>query len=120
MKITELILISLWLLLLVSGQIFFKYTSRQIDTENFQKLLNTLLFSSTFWLAITLYAIATVLWIVILKSIPLSKALPFSAMSFIIVPLISSHVFGEDFVWYYWLGVLLILVGMGVTTNAVR
>lgn len=120
MNIENLSLLVLWILLLSIGQIFFKTTAQEIDTQSIRSLIFSLLPSISFWLAITLYSAATVLWIIILKSVPLSTAHPFSSISFIIVPIAASFFFQESFAWYYWLGVILIIAGMGVIIYATK
>ncbi len=120
LNIYETFLTFFWLLLLVAGQICFKYTAMGLEVNSFKQLLQSLVVSVFFWLAIVLYAVATILWIIILESMPLSKALPFSALSFVVVPLISRFLFNEFFYWYYWIGILLILSGIWVTNYAVK
>ncbi len=113
-------LVLFWLFLLVAGQICFKYTAIGLDVNSFKQLFQSLFFSGFFWFAIVLYAVATILWIIILESMPLSKALPFVALSFVVVPLISRFLFNESFYWYYWGGILLILLGIWVTNYAIK
>ena len=69
-----------------------------------------------FWLALTLYGLATILWIVILQQVPLSLAYPFVALGFIIVPLASWGIFKEPLDLYYVGGVALIIMGLGLIT----
>ena len=46
-------------------------------------------------LALVLYAAATVLWVLILRSTPLSFAYPFVALGFVLVPLAGHFLFDE-------------------------
>ena len=38
------------------------------------------------WVAVALYAAATLLWVRILTTVPLSRAYPFVALAFVLVP----------------------------------
>ena len=63
-------------------------------------------------LACLIYFIATVFWIVLLKTIPLSKAYLFMALSYVLVPLISMIFFDESISLRYMLGSAMILFGI--------
>ncbi len=120
LNIYEILLLFFWLSLLAAGQICFKYTAIDLELNSFNQLFESLFFNKIFWLAIVLYTVATILWIIILESMPLSRALPFSALSFIVVPLASKFLFNENFYWHYWVGILLILAGIWVANDAVK
>lgn len=68
-----------------------------------------------FWIAFALYGLAAFLWIYILSQVSLSKALPFASLAFVITPLISRYVFGEQVHIAYWGGVALIILGVVIT-----
>ncbi len=115
-----LFLVSLWLFLLIVGQMLFKYVSIQLNMKDFSAFAVSLICNVKFWLAISIYGVATVLWVIILRQIPLSKALPFTALSFILIPILSKHLWHENIHWHYWLGVLCIVLGLAITTNSVK
>ncbi|MBH0114566.1 hypothetical protein I5E68_16585 [Novosphingobium sp. YJ-S2-02] len=72
----------------------------------------------SFWAALMLYGLATVLWIYLLQTIPLSRAYPFAALGFVIVPAIAAVFFKESISASYVLGALLIVGGVIVTSRA--
>lgn len=61
---------------------------------------------------LALYAGLTVLWVWILRSVPLSKAYPFVALSFIFTPLMARLIFGEILHANYFAGLVLIAAGI--------
>jgi len=101
--------------LLASGQILFKYTATLSPNLNTPEAFLALLASPRLWAALTLYATATLLWIYILQHIPISRAYPFAALGFIIVPLAGKVLFSETISQSYILGVVLIVVGIYLT-----
>ena len=107
----------IWQLLLFSvclssGQILFK-----IAADSSQKITNLLGFVQllthpTIWLAGALYAGATLLWVVLLQQVPLSRAYPFAALGFVLVPFCSYFLFGENISLRFVVGTSFILVGI--------
>jgi drug/metabolite transporter (DMT)-like permease len=70
------------------------------------------------YLALILYAAATLLWIWILSRVNLSLAYPWVAVGMVIVPLLGWLVFGERVGSIFWLGVAFIVIGVGLTQYA--
>lgn len=66
-------------------------------------------------LSITIYAAATLVWIHVLRTVPLTKAYPFMALSFVIVPIGSVLIFSEQVRVQYVIGTLLIVAGVVIT-----
>ena len=64
------------------------------------------------YMALCVYAMATVFWLYILQRVPLSLAYPFSALAMVIVPIIAIYLFGEKLSWSYWIGVFFIFTGI--------
>lgn len=93
------------------GQILFKKTSDAVTDGN---LVFSLFSSATFWVAISLYGICTILWILTLKYVPLSIAYSLFALSFIIVPTLSFFILSEPVSWRIYAGGALILMGVTV------
>ena len=104
--------------LLSSGQILFKKTANVLVTDSAPRFLVSILGNMHFWTALFVYGIATLLLIFVLSRVPLSKAMPFIALTFVIVPLVSAVSFGERLGPIYWIGVGLILSGVYVTVVA--
>ena len=59
-----------------------------------------------FWVALLVYGTATLLWIFALSRAPLSRAMPFAALTFAIVPVIDSIFLREELNFAYWIGVI--------------
>lgn len=65
-----------------------------------------------------LYAAATLLWIQLLRQVDLSRAYPFMALSFVLVPLLAALFFGERLSAPYLAGVALIVGGVAVIARS--
>ena len=104
--------------LLSAGQVLFKKTADAAITHSLSRFLGSLLASPHFWAALFIYGAATLLWVFTLSRVPLGRAIPFVALTFVIVPLIGAAFFGERLNILYWLGVFIILVGVSVTVAA--
>lgn len=72
----------------------------------------SLLRSPWLWWWFFCYALSTVLWLVVLRSVPLSQAFPILGMQFAIVPIASKFFLRETMVGVQWLGVASIVVGV--------
>jgi undecaprenyl phosphate-alpha-L-ara4N flippase subunit ArnE len=70
------------------------------------------------WAAMVLYGAATLYWIYLLQQIPLSRAYPFAALSFVLVPAFAWVVFGDAITLRYAGGVVLIMLGMYLSSVA--
>lgn len=65
-----------------------------------------------------LYGLATLLWIYILRSTPITKAYPYMALSFVIVPIGGVWLFSESIKPLYIAGIALIVAGIFLTALA--
>jgi len=70
-----------------------------------------------FWLALVVYGAATLAWISLLRTVPLSVAYPFFALAFFIVPLLSWWALGEPMSSRQWMGAALIGLGVWVSSR---
>ena len=94
------------------GQILFKTAAVGFNNSGTWFNFNALII---LFFALFLYAVTTVGWVIILRHLPLIKAYPFMALAFIIVPMLSFFFLGEEAGFTYWLGTLLITIGIIVT-----
>ena len=62
--------------------------------------------------SLALYGAATLLWIWLLRSVPLARAYPFMALSFVLVPAAGLLFFGERVTAMYGVGLALIVIGV--------
>jgi undecaprenyl phosphate-alpha-L-ara4N flippase subunit ArnE len=58
------------------------------------------------------YAASSVLWLVALRSIPLSQAFPILGLQFALIPLAAWHWLSEKMGPYQWIGIALIVLGV--------
>ena len=100
------------------GQILFKRSASQITPRDGGSWLLEVARLPTMWVAVALYAGATLLWVRILTSIPLSRAYPFAALAFVLVPAAGYLFFNEPITLRYALGTALIVVGVAVAAGA--
>ena len=84
------------------------------------RFIGSLLVNPYFWIALFIYGAATVLWVFTLSRVPLSRAMPFVALTFAIVPVVSVVALGEKLNLAYWIGVAIIAAGVYVTVAALR
>ena len=106
-------------LLLAIGQTLFKLAAVNLQSASHGSVdLWRLAMVPVFWGAMILYAGGTLLWIHILQSVPLSRAYPFAALGFVVVPVLAVVFFSERVNFTYALGALLIVTGVVITARA--
>ncbi len=113
MSISQLAFIFLTVIALATGQILFKMVASNLEFS-LLGLVNGL-FNVKFILAIIVYFTATIMWLFVLKTIPLRVAYPFVALSFFIVPILAHFLLGESINWNTFAGSGLILIGIWVS-----
>ncbi|MFK5980360.1 MAG: EamA family transporter [Rhizobiaceae bacterium] len=95
------------------GQFLFKMAGRNVS-GNMGKDLWSIAFDPYFISAGMLYAFASFLWVIALSRVDLSKAYPFMASGFIIVPILGYLLLNETLTFNYFIGVALIFAGIVV------
>lgn len=103
--------------MIAAGQVLFKMTSQRLLSRSDSGFVSVL-WDPVFIAALLLYGLATLLWIYVLKSVPLSYAYSFMALSFVIVPLLAAAFLGESVGLRYAAGSALILAGLFVVQSA--
>ena len=111
------LLLAGYITLLVTSQIMYKFAG-------LWSLRNPGLLGAAFknpWVAMGLgfAMIALALWLLILRQLPLSEAYPWTALIYIITPIISTIFFEELLKQQYFLGLALIVAGILISTRAV-
>jgi drug/metabolite transporter (DMT)-like permease len=101
--------------LLAIGQILFKVGSEKWEISNISTTIITFVTNPFLIIAIVLYAVTIVLWIYVLKQLPLTVAYPITALSFIIVPMLSSFYLDEKVTIYTFIGGVLVILGVLLT-----
>ena len=104
--------------MLAVGQALFKKSALAVKKQPATSFdISILLLTPSFWLALLLYGMATLLWIYLLQTVPLSRAYPFAALGFVIVPCLAVLLFGEKLNGYYLIGALFVMVGVTITSR---
>jgi drug/metabolite transporter (DMT)-like permease len=104
--------------LLAVGQLLFKAGALQGQPVRDLATLIRLFSAPLVLAALALYAVTTLLWVYILQSVPLSRAYPFTALGFVLVPLASARLFDEVVGGRYLAGLALLLAGLYLTASA--
>jgi len=99
------------------GQILFKIASGRMGEANMSGFMR-LIMDPVFILAVTIYALATFAWVFVLRSVPLSFAYSFMALTFVIVPILSALLLGEVLTIRNFIGAALIIGGLLVVTTS--
>jgi drug/metabolite transporter (DMT)-like permease len=96
------------------GQLLFKVLGNQLATGQGWTLRTALAAAA----ALALYAAATIGWVLLLRSVALTKAYPYMALSFVLVPLLGVALLAERPAPSYALGVILIVAGIVIAARA--
>lgn len=120
MSLTNILQLVGFSLLLSIGQLLFKRAALQVADENAVGAILKLSLSPTLWAALVLYGLATVLWVLILRTVPLSLAYPFFALGFVLLPIFSWWLFDEKLGWTLFAGTGLIVLGVLTITLGAR
>lgn len=102
---------------LVIGQLLFKRAAGQWRVEGLSLVTLTTFFTPTLIAAVLLYGVTTVLWVLVLKHVPLALALPFNALVFIAAPVAAHFLFGESLSPNTFIGGALIIAGVFVAVR---
>jgi len=102
---------------MVVGQLLFKLSSAHIQLDSgLFRLLSSLL-NWQFVLALAVYSLGTVLWVIVIKSVPLNRAYPFMALSFVLLPIASLLILKEPLSLRYIIGTVLLFSGLLVIAS---
>ena len=95
--------------LIAVGQVLFKLVATATKTSGSLLDRNVVLLAGA---AFTIYGVATLLWIALLRTAPLGKAYPYMALSFVLVALASWLFFHEAITLGHIAGLGLIVAGL--------
>lgn len=116
MNTSKILLALLTILALSTGQILFKLSASQIDFR-LAKFIPSLL-NPTLIIALVIYGVATVLWLAVLKTTPLSVAYAFTSLAFFLVPILSSVFLHEALKARTFVGAIFIICGVYISLIA--
>jgi drug/metabolite transporter (DMT)-like permease len=100
------------------GQILFKLAANQSTTLAQSEGGWLRYLTVPFLSAMVVYGLATVLWIWILRYIPLNRGYAVYSLAFVFVPLMSYVFLSEPLSWNHAAGASLIIAGVVVSTRA--
>ncbi|HSF95748.1 MAG TPA: hypothetical protein VLA52_12045 [Thermohalobaculum sp.] len=98
-------------LLISGGQVLFKFVSARIASTDIHAV-RAVIIDPYFIAAMTVYAMATISWIFVLRSVPWAAAYSFTALGFLFVPFLSFLLFGEILTLRYFAGAAMIMAGL--------
>lgn len=98
------------------GQVLFKLASRTTGNLDLGGL-TALILNPWLLIALVIYGSGTIVWVYVLKSVPLNYAYPFMALTFCLVPLFAWLFLGEAVTWQLAIGTALVLAGLAVITR---
>jgi drug/metabolite transporter (DMT)-like permease len=106
------LLIALNIVLLVGGQTLWKIGLEKHPVNGLGGVLAAMV---TPWVVagIGVYVIATVVWIYLLSKLPISLLYPLQSLAYVTTVVVAIFVFHEHVSIYRWVGVAIVLVGVG-------
>jgi drug/metabolite transporter (DMT)-like permease len=114
MNIKYLFLTITTIFLISAGQILFKLAATSFDL-NARSLLINAFYNKYLIIAVLLYGLTTILWLYVLKNVPLKIAYPFGGLAYIFVPFLSYYFLKENISTANVIGCLIIVVGVCVS-----
>jgi|688.fasta_scaffold1131566_1 drug/metabolite transporter (DMT)-like permease len=115
MKISNIILLTLFSFGMALGQISFKYAAlRQVETVGDSRLIKfiSLISDWPFLFGVFVYFILLFYWLWLMTFIPLSRAYPYTLLSVIITSFLAPIFFNESIGQNMLLGFLFIAIGL--------
>ena len=114
---TNLLLTAACVIAIAAGQVLFKLGALASNAAGdgaglIERYANPYLAA-----AIVVYAGATVLWVALLKSVPLNVAYPFIALAFVLVPVLGALFVGEALAWRHLVGGAVIALGIWIVQS---
>ncbi|MEL6768665.1 MAG: 4-amino-4-deoxy-L-arabinose-phospho-UDP flippase [Pseudomonadota bacterium] len=105
-------------LFIACGQILFKITAERISGEPITSIISDWRTIVIFGIALGIYGVATIMWVLALRELALSQAYMLMSLSFVIVPVAAMVLFGEKLSTGFFLGSALIISGLIVTLGS--
>jgi multidrug transporter EmrE-like cation transporter len=114
MSLREVVLLLLYCCGMTVGQLLFKRVSPALKESPapLHEQLAALALNPVFLFAVAFYFALTVFWVWLLARLPLTKAYPFVALSFILTPASAAVLFGERLTYLNMVGLVLICVAV--------
>jgi len=103
---------------IAAGQMLFKATASHATGKPLPTALGIFITQPVFYGALCIYGVGTLFWLWLLSRYSLALAYPFAAIALIAVPLMETLFFGVRTNLQYWVGLMMIVVGIIVVTRA--
>lgn len=112
MHIISYLALALVITLWTVAQVSLKYTFHVSSQMKMVISIQNLIASQYFWIWFISSTVATILWLYILRTIPLNQAYPALGLTYALVPLTSHSFMKEKVVFTQWLGIVIIVTGI--------
>jgi undecaprenyl phosphate-alpha-L-ara4N flippase subunit ArnE len=113
-----------WLLLMIvvlfgtTANISLKYGLHiSSPTKEGSTSIINLLLSRYFWIWFICYSFMIILWLYVLRTIPLSQAFPVLGLMYALIPIASHYLLKERVVFSQWVGISIIITGVVLVVN---
>lgn len=113
MPLTQLSFVIMTVVALSVGQILFKMAAADYHSSAVGFI--GIILNAKLIVALVVYAFATLMWLYVLKTIPLRVAYPFTSLAFFVVPVLARFLLGEHINWNTFAGAALIALGVWVS-----
>jgi len=113
--VRQLCFVVFTVLALSVGQILFKLAAR--DMRPGDPWLEQVALNAWLYVALAVYGVATIVWVLLLRHVALQLAYPFVALAFFFVPLLAHWILGEALRWQTFAGAGLILLGVWISVG---
>ena len=117
MPLPSLLLTILCVLLISAGQLLFSAAARQWRVDGWSWATLSGFLSPIMLLALTVYGFATLLWVYVLRTVPLASAYALFSLAFLIVPILAWLFLGEKLAANTLIGGAIIVVGVIVAVR---
>jgi drug/metabolite transporter (DMT)-like permease len=117
MSLRSILLTLSCVVLIAIGQLLFKTAAAQWRVEGWSWATLTGFVSPVMLLALFIYGFATLLWVYVLRTVPLATAYALFSLAFLIVPVLAWLVLGERISANTLLGGAIIVVGVIVAVR---
>ncbi|WP_258377656.1 EamA family transporter [Paenibacillus illinoisensis] len=105
------ILLTLNILMLCGGQILFKLGLEKLGGVNLSNAWKAI-FTLPIFTGLVLYALATLIWFVVLSRMPLSVAYPIQSVAYVLGIGAALIFFNEPVSLMKWIGAMIIMIGV--------
>jgi undecaprenyl phosphate-alpha-L-ara4N flippase subunit ArnE len=117
MPLRSLLLTVATVLMIAIGQLLFKSAASQWNVDGFTWKTAAGFLSPLMISALALYGVATVLWVYVLRTVPLSAAYAVFALAFLIVPILAHFMLDEPLTPNVLIGGAVIVAGIFIAVR---